>query len=148
MLEVGLRHAAAEGFADRCTTHVGLVSSLAEDGFDAATSVLVSHFLPDPDARQAYFADLAQRLKPGGLLFEACLCAELGAPSFEPLMALWLALSGMPEERRPFFVNAFGKDLAAHDPAGVEALLVRAGFPAPVQCFQAALIRGWIATRP
>lgn len=147
MLDVGRRHAAAEGFADRCEFHVGLVCSLAEDGFDAATSVLVSHFLADAAEREAYFAEIARRLKPGGLLFDADHCADPEHTSFGPLMELWLTVAGMPDERKAFFRAAFGRELAAHGPAEVEAMIARAGFSAPVQCFQATLIRGWIAVR-
>lgn len=147
MLDVGRRHATAEGFADRCEFYTGLVSSLAADGFDAATSVLVSHFITDTVERSAYFAEIATRLKPGGLCFNADLCADTRASSFDVTMDLWLALSGMPDERKPFFRGAFGTGLAAHGPAEVEAIIARAGFSAPVQCFQAALIRGWMTVR-
>lgn len=147
MLHVAQRHAAAEGFVDRCEFHVGLVSSLAADSFDAATSVLVSHFLADSAQRQAYFAEIAKRLVPGGRLFNADLCADTEAPTFGAVMDLWLTLSGMPEERKGFFRAAFGSGLAAHGPAEVEAMIASAGFDAPVPVFQAALIRGWTALR-
>ncbi|MDP2306875.1 MAG: methyltransferase domain-containing protein [Pseudomonadota bacterium] len=147
MLAVGRRNAVAEGFADRCEFHVGLVSSLAADPFDAATSVLVSHFLTDAADRQAYFAEIARRLKPGGLLFNADLCADLLDPSFGSVMDLWLAQAGMPDERKVSFRAVFGRGVAAHGPAEVEAMIARAGFSAPAQCFQAALIRGWVTAR-
>lgn len=147
MLEVGRRHAVAEGFVDRCELHVGSVSSLDADGFDAATSVLVSHFLADAAARQAYFDDVARRLRPGGLLFEAALCAERDAPSFGPLMDLWLALAGLPAERQAPFREAFGRTLAAHGPREVEAMITRAGFGVPMPVVQAGLILGWGAVR-
>jgi tRNA (cmo5U34)-methyltransferase len=148
MLAVGRRHAVAEGFVDRCEFHVGLVSSLAADSFDAATSVLVSQFLTDAADRRAYFAEIARRLKPGGLLFNADLCADTGDPSFGSVMDLWLTLAGMPDERRDSFRAAFGSGLAAHGPAEVEAMIAGAGFSAPAQCFQATLIRGWVAALP
>lgn len=147
MLAVARRHAEAEGFAERCTFHAGFVSSLEAEPFDAVTSVLVSHFLTSADERQAYFASLAARTTPGGRLFEAALCADPHDPSFGAVMDLWLGLSGMPEERKGPFRALFGKDLAAHGPAEVEAMLERAGFSAPTPVFQAALVRGWTAAR-
>ena len=147
MLEVGRRHAVAEGFADRCTLHVGHLSSLAAGPFDAATSVLVSHFLTDAADRRAYFGEIARRLKPGGLLFNADLCAELDHPAFASVMDLWLDLADMPEERKESFRAAFGRGVAAHGPAEVDAMIAGAGFSAPVLCVQAALIRGWTAVR-
>lgn len=147
MLAVCRRHAIAEGFADRCELHVGHVASLPLEPFDAAASVLASHFLADPIERQAYFVEIAARLKPGGRFFNADLCASLDDPSFEPLMTLWLELARVPEERRAGFRTAFGKSLAVQGPAEVETMITRAGFSVPVPCVQAALIRGWAASR-
>lgn len=147
MLAVGRRHAVTEDFAERCQFHVGHVSALPTEPFDAATSVLVSHFLPDALDRQAYFTEIAARLKPGGLFFNADLCTSLDDPSFEALMTLWLDLARVPDERKASFRAAFGKDFAVHGPAEVEAMITRAGFSAPVQCVQAALVRGWVASR-
>ncbi len=148
MLDVARRHAEAEGFADRCAFHDGLVASLDQGSFDAATSVLVSHFLAAAGDRQAYFADIAQRVKPGGRFFNADLCADVNHPSFAQVMDIWLGLAQMPEERRGMFRGAFGTALAAQGPAEVESMIERAGFSAPIPVFQALLIRGWIATRP
>lgn len=147
MLDVARRHAMTEGFADQCEFYTGLVASVATDPCDAATSVLVSHFLTDAAERQAYFAEIAGRLKPGGLLFNADLCADTEDPSYGALMDLWLTVAGMPEERKASFRAAFGKGLAAHGPAEVQSMIARAGFSAPIPCFQATLIRGWVATR-
>jgi len=147
MLAVAQRHAVAEGFADRCTFHVGPVASLPAGGFDGATSVLVSHFLPDPGERRAYFAEIAKRLVPGAPLFTADLCAELDAPQFGALMELWVTLARLPDDRRGPFRAAFGTAIAAHGPREVEAMIRDAGFSAPVPVFQAALVRGWTAQR-
>lgn len=147
MLEVGRGHAIAEGFADRCTFHAGFVSSLAADGFDAATSVLVSHFLPDATERQAFYAEIARRLKPEAPFFTADLCADTQAASFDTLMDLWLAQPGIADDRKVAFRTMFGKAIAVHGPSEVEAMIAHAGFSPPVPCLQAALIRGWVATR-
>lgn len=150
MLDVARRHAEAGGFADRCVFHVGFVSSLPHEAHDAAASVLVSHFLTAASARQAFFEDIAARLKPGGLLFDADLCADPQEASFDAVMDLWLSMmahSGMMDaEGKVRYRAMFGREFAAHGPAEVEAILGRAGFSSAA-CFQVALIRGWIASR-
>lgn len=151
MLAVARRHAHAEGFAARCTFHDGYVSSLDDRAFDAATSIMVSHFLTDAAERQAFFADIAARLVPGGLLFTADLCADMQAPSFEPLLSLWLRTlaygTGMTEERQLAYRGMFGRDFAAQGPAQLEALIEAAGFAAPTPCSQIALARAWVTRR-
>ena len=150
MLDIARSHAAAEGFARRCSFHVGYVEDVDETGFDAATSLLVSHFLTDTAARTAYFRSIAERLKPGAPLFVADLCADRSAAGFPRLMDVWLNLmthAGMTPEGRAHYTAAFGHDFAVHGPDEVEAMMETAGFARPVQCLQTGLIRGWTVTK-
>jgi tRNA (cmo5U34)-methyltransferase len=152
MLNVARRHAAAEGFADRCVFHEGLLSTLAPTPHHAATTLLVSHFLTDAAARQAFFEDVAAHLSPGGLLFNADIATDPNDPAFDSVMDLWVGLltyaGTLSPEGGPAYREAFGSNFAAHTPAEVEALIARAGFAAPAQCYQAALMRGWTTHLP
>ncbi|MFN3312352.1 MAG: SAM-dependent methyltransferase [Hyphomonas sp.] len=150
MLAVARRHAEAEGFADRCTFYADYVSATPTVAHDAATSLLVSHFLMEPSARQAFFADIAARLKPGGRLFTLDLCTDNRAASFDAVMGLWLDLlrrSGVPEDGIARYTESYGRDFAAHSPAELHALIVAAGFAPPAPVFQAALMRGCVTMR-
>lgn len=150
MLAVARRHAAAEGFLERCTFHADYVSATPVEAHDAATSILVSHFLTDAAARQSYFEDIAARLKPSGKLCTVDLCADDDAPSFGPVMGLWLdlmRLGGVPEENIDKYQQSYGRDFSAHGPVEFERLVEAAGFTPPAPVFQAALMRGWIAQK-
>jgi tRNA (cmo5U34)-methyltransferase len=150
MLAVARRHAEAEDFAARCSFVADYVSATPPDAHDAATSLLVSHFLTEAPARQAFFADIAARLKPGGLLFNLDLCADRGAPGFAGTLDLWLNLlhiGGVPEENRKGWVAAYGRDFGVHGPSELEALIEAAGFTPPAPVFQAAMMRGWTAAK-
>ncbi len=168
MLAVARRHAQNEGFAERCVFHAGYLPSLpTQDPFDAATSVLVSHFLADAQERRAYFESIASRLRPGGLFFNADLCADQQASHFEAAMDLWLQCiehSRDPEAKDSFLPTdgdapdaghaasasyraMFGREFAVHGPAEVEAMIGGAGFDTVVPCYQAVLVRGWLAQR-
>ncbi|MCA8902638.1 MAG: methyltransferase domain-containing protein [Hyphomonas sp.] len=150
MLAVARRHAEAEGFAGRCTFHADYVSATPVELHDAATSLLVSHFLMSAEGRQAYFADIAARVKPGGRLFNADLCTDDDAPSFSGVMGLWmelLGLAGLTEEGRANYLSSYGREFAGHGPEAVANMIEAAGFTPPAPVFQAALIRGWTAER-
>jgi tRNA (cmo5U34)-methyltransferase len=150
MLAVARRHAEAEGFADRCTFHASYVSAAPPELHDAATSLLVSHFLTEAAARQSFFEDIAARLKPAGRLFNLDLCADRGDARFARVMGHWqelLALNGLSEEQRTTYARMFGTDFAVHGPSEVEALIEAAGFTPPTPVFQGALMRGWTAAK-
>lgn len=150
MLDVARRKAEAQGIADRCSFHADYVSATDLTLHDGATSLFVSHFITDAASRQAYFADIAARLKPGGLLLVTDHAADLTAPTFSALMDHWLdltAVNGLKHEQMSGFRAAFGRDVAAHGPGEVEALISAAGFTPPVACFQATLMKGWTAQK-
>lgn len=153
MLDVASTHAEAEGFAARCSFHVGYVEDVEETGFDGATSLLVSHFLTEAADRTAYFRSIADRLAPGAPCFNADLCTDCMRDDFPRLMETWLnmtaltGLTGMTAEGRANYVSAFGRDFAVHGPSEVEAMMEAAGFTRPVQCVQAGLIRGWMTAK-
>ena len=149
MLDVARAHALREGFADRCSFHPGLLATLPPEPHAAATSLLVSHFLTDEGARRSYFREIAQRLEVGGVLVNADLCADREAETFPGLMELWLRMldhSGVAASRGAF-PAAFGRDVAVHGPDQVAAFIAEAGFTSPIPCFQAVLMRGWVAHR-
>lgn len=157
MLAVARRHLEAEGIMGRCALHVGYLDSCDATEHDAATSILVSHFLTDAGDRRAFFADIAARLKPGGLLFDADLAAHQDDPSFDSAMELWMRMvrysaqggsdGFMNEDVVSNYREMFGRDFAAHDPDAVEAMIADAGFGSIVRCYRAVLIQGWLARR-
>ena len=81
MLAICRRRAEEAGIASRCTFHEGYLESLpATDPFDAATCLLVSHFLLEKDERGDFFRQIAGRLRPGGYLVSADLASDMKAP--------------------------------------------------------------------
>lgn len=137
---------AAAGLAERCELHLGTLDTLpAAEPFDAATAILVSHFLVDPAARRQFFVEIARRLRPGGLLVSCDLATELGSPTFDALYEVWettFARVGLPVRR-----EVFGAAVGMLSPQALERLIASSGFDAPVPCFQALLMHGWFARR-
>lgn len=153
MLNVARRYAEAGSYVDRCEFHVGVVADLGRETYDAATSVLVSHFLTDADERRGYFAEISARLRQGGPLFNADLSAFRDEPAFEPIMDLWQRLRqlqatpGGPVDDGSAFRAAFGRDVAVHPPDEVASMIADAGFNSPALCYQFSLIRAWLAVK-
>ncbi|MGQ5525376.1 class I SAM-dependent methyltransferase [Chitinimonas sp. PSY-7] len=75
---------------DRIALYPGYVGEVdVGQEFDAVTSLLVMHFLPDEASKERYLASLANTLEPGGVLLLADLVGERGEDGFEQLFDSW-----------------------------------------------------------
>jgi len=139
------------GIAARCTFHEGYLDTLpASPPFDAATSILVSHFLVDSEEQRGFYRQIAARLRPDGFLVSAALVADPSAPASPSLLDVWMRMqeyAGVSAEQRGTMRGAYGRTFAAQLPREVEAIIASSGFSAPVLFFQTLLIHGWYAQR-
>lgn len=151
MLEVCRRRAGEAGITDRCTFHEGYLDSLpAGAPYHAATCFLVSQFILDKTVRSAFFAKIAERLAPGGLLASSDLSTDQDAPGYDDVLRVWQRATtptGVTDEGLRRMKATYAKDVAVLPPAEVAAILRAAGFEAPRTFFQAGLIRAWFARR-
>ncbi len=148
-LSVCRRDAEEAGITARCEFRQATVEELSpgDELFDGATSLLVSHWMPDLVARGRYFSAIAQRLKPGGVLVNADLAGDLASSQTEALLETWirtLRYFGLPADR---FRSSLGSGLALVDPVDVCRLLEASGLGEPVCFFQALLLHAWSARR-
>ena len=151
MLDVCRRRAEAEGFTSRCNFHEGYLDSLpAGQLHDAATCFLVSQFILEPEARSAFFREIADRLKPGGILASSDLASDTGSPEYAALLRTWLQLmasGGVTPEGLERMRQAYARDVAVLPPEHVASIIRSGGFDTPVRFFQAGLIHAWYSRR-
>lgn len=149
MLKVARRRCESAGLASQCSFHHGFLESLpASSEFDAATAVLVSQFLVNPEQRRNFFKEIAVRLVPEGLLVNADLSADRNLR--ERILQLWfqlIAFNGANSEQLAAYRSNFGKSVAVSHTDEVEALLTSAGFDKPIRFLQALLIQAWVSRR-
>lgn len=147
MLKICRQRAEQMGFSARCTFHEGYLDSLPrETPFDAATSILVSQFILQREARQSYFREIASRLRPGACLVSADLAGEVGSEKYEAEMGAWIQLMRQGDfsaEQAEKLRAAYATGVAILPPREVEKLIADSGFIPPVQFFQTMLIHGW-----
>lgn len=151
MLDVFREKAAAAGILDRCEFHEGYLESLPESPpFHAATSILVSQFVLDPEQRRGFFVEIAQRLVPGGQLVSADLSADLGSEEYDRLFSVWanlFGICGFTPDLVENVRNAYGNGVAVSSPEEIADLIASAGFEAPLAILQTVLIRAWCTRR-
>lgn len=72
MLDVAREYVTSAEASERVELIQGLTADLPETAnFDAATSILVMHFLPDDGSKEAYLGDIRKRLKTGATYLHA-----------------------------------------------------------------------------
>jgi tRNA (cmo5U34)-methyltransferase len=151
MLEICRRKAEECGIAARCVFHEGYLDSLPPSApFDAATSLLVSQFILESEARAAFFRAIAGRLRPGGYLASADLASDTTSATYQNLLEVWLRLmreTGSPPEQLEALRVTYGRDVALLPLEQVSSIIASGGFGTPVLFLQTCLIHAWYAQR-
>jgi tRNA (cmo5U34)-methyltransferase len=151
MLDVCRRKVEERGIAARCEFHEGYLESLPPgEAFDAATSLLVSQFILDREARTGFFRGIADRLRSGGVLVNADLSSDARPAAYQSLLDVWFRMMRTGEltpEAIEKMRAAYDRDVALLPPEEVGGIISAGGFDAPVQFLQTGLIRGWYARR-
>ncbi len=151
MLAACRKRAEAEGIAARCTFHQGTLDTLPEgEPFDAATCLLVSHFILNAEERREFYRGIAARLRPGGTLVNADLAGDVSDPAHQGLLDVWMRTmkyTGMSDAELEKHRNSFETDVAVLPPAELAALINASGFETPVLFFQSLMIHAWFSKR-
>ncbi|MFM9264103.1 class I SAM-dependent methyltransferase [Tychonema sp. BBK16] len=151
MLDICRQRAEDSGIASRCTFHEGYLDSLpASQSFDAATCLLVSHFIMQPEERCNFFSQIASKLRPNGYLVSSDVVSDMSTSAYQNLLEVWLRMlryAEMPDEEVEKFRASYGRDVAVLPPLEVESIIASSGFNTPVLFFQALLIHAWYARK-
>jgi tRNA (cmo5U34)-methyltransferase len=151
MLDICRQKAEENDITSRCTFHEGYLDSLPPSNpFDAATCLLVSQFLKEAEERSHFFNQIAQRLRPGGVLISSDLVLGMSPPVHQSLFEVWLRMlggSGWSEEDIEKVRAAWRLHIAALTPPEIEAIIAAGGFDTPVLFFQTLFIHAWFSKR-
>ncbi|HEY7772722.1 MAG TPA: class I SAM-dependent methyltransferase [Marinagarivorans sp.] len=151
MLDICRQRAETVGVASRCMFHKGYLSSLPFiEQQDAATCFLVSQFILDPNARSTFFHEIAEKLKPNGLLASSDLASEVESPEYKVLLRAWLNMMSAADFSQQALERlraAYANDVGVLAPSQVASIIQSGGFERPVPFFQAGLIHAWLSKR-
>lgn len=152
MMAIAEAELTSQGLTERVNLHTGYVSSLPEtEPMDAATLMLVMHFLPDDGSKLQLLKDIARHLKPGAELVLADLYGDKSSPYFAKLRRAWQSLyfSQLDDESRvkaeANFQNSIDNSIYFVSEARIIELLQAAGFEYVTKFYNAFLFGGWIA---
>lgn len=133
-------------------TNVRLIEALIGDlevdrKYDAATLLLVLHFLEDNGSKLELLKQIGDRLVSGALFVMLDITGDERMIR-ENLRILRLLLpDDITEEQINHRLNRIEKELFHVPEDRLEALCVEAGFEAPVRFFQSAIYMGWMTRK-
>ncbi|WP_256706406.1 class I SAM-dependent methyltransferase [Paenibacillus sp. FSL R7-0337] len=151
MLQAAQQRLGVAGLLDRVELHQTETSTWnCTRAYDAATCMLVLHFLQGRTNKLALLRSIAERLQPGAPLCMSAICGVPGSSAWELQMAGWrlhMLGNGIAEEQWQIFEQSFGVTSHPLPAAEMEELLLAAGFTAVSRFFGAYLIDGWLAVK-
>ncbi len=151
MIEIAESKIREQGLAGRVCLVEGFVRSVPpEPLFDAATSILVMHFLPDDGSKDEFAREISKRLKPGAGFVLADLEGDTASAGFKTLLSAWkknlLSVLQDPDKVEESFGNIM-KNVKFAPESRIREILENAGFEVVTKFCQNYLAGGYIAVK-
>lgn len=151
MLDVCRRRLRELGFENRCEFYADYLENLSlPNDYDVATSILVSQFINDKEARIDFFKNIAAKLKQGGTLINADLSGDITSFDYEQLLAIWAQMMADGNVQAQTVENirqTHKSGISFLPPQEVAGIIESAGFDKPSQFYQMAFIHGWVSRK-
>ena len=152
MMEIAKSQLENRSLSDRVALYTGYVDGLPKaEPMDAATLLLVMHFLADDGSKLKLLKDVASYLKPGAKLILADLHGDKSATYFSQFIRTWQALyfsqldDSARVEAEAKFATSIDNSIYFVSEARIVELLQQAGFTTVSKFYNAFLFGGWIA---
>ena len=152
MMAIAKQELIDQKLLDKINLHTGYVNTLPQTKpMDAATLMLVMHFVKDDGSKLQLLKDIAKRLKPGAQLILADLFGDKSAPYFAQLKTAWQSLyfNQLDDPARAKaesgFEAAISNSIYFVTEARIIELLNTAGFSNVTRFYNAFLFGGWTA---
>lgn len=150
MLSIAEKKVAAASMENKISLVLGLVDDVPEKDFDAATAILVMHFLPDDGTKLDFLKGISNKLKPGGSIILVDLEGEIGSDEYNTLSAAWKNQQLFVRDKKDRVEKEFNiREQEVHfiPQKRIESLLTEAGFTRIHKFFKAYLFGGYVAIK-
>ncbi len=150
MLAIARQKIAAASLENKISLIHGVIDDVAENDFDAATSILVMHFLPDDGSKLNFLKGIADKLKPGSLIILVDIEGEIGSNNYIRLSGAWKNQQIFKRGDNYTVNEEFElreKEVHFIPQKRIESLLNEAGFINIDKFFKAYLFGGFVAVK-
>lgn len=150
MLKTARQRIAAAGITAQAELHHADICSWSGGGYDAATCMLVLHFVQGRGSKLALLQAIAARLKPGAPLLISAINGDPASRAWQVQMAGWrlhMLRGGIGQEQGEAFTASFGVTSHPLPAEEMELLLEQASFTSLSRYFGSYLIDGWVALK-
>ncbi len=118
--------------------------------YDAATSILVMHFIPDDGSKLAFLQSIAQRLQSSAAFILVDVFGEKNTREFERTLSFmkeyWQEMK-VPPEKTAALLESLNTGVYPIPEARVLELLQQAGFGDVVRFYTGLWVGGWVAIK-
>ncbi len=152
MLAIAKKKIDRKGLANQVRLFKGYVHDLPEDHmYDAATCILVMHFLPDDGSKLRLLESIGRRLKSGSPFILVDGFGVKDSETFNRTVAAWksfvISRGVDPKDVEDGFSGQILKRLQFVPEERIEALLDEAGFEKPSRFYTGFLYGGWMTVK-
>jgi tRNA (cmo5U34)-methyltransferase len=152
MLAIAQKKIDEKRLANSISLFKGYVHDLPEtSGYDAATCILVMHFLPDDGSKLRLLESIGRRLKSGSPLILVDGFGMKDSDSFNLTVSAWKTFAKTqgvdPQLVEEGFSGQILKRLQFVPEKRMETLLVEAGFEKPSRFYTGFLYGGWVTIK-
>jgi len=148
MLAIAQQKIAQHQLSERISLIQGYVQDLPTDTlYDAATSILVMHFIPDEEGKLAFLQGIAQRLKISAPVILVDVFGTKGSSELEKTIATVQAYweeTGFPSDKQNQLLENFNNGVYPISETKILALLQQAGFSSVIRFYTGLWVGGWI----
>lgn len=139
------------GLSEQVKLFRGYTNDLADTPiYDAATSILVMHFIPDDGSKLAFLQSIARRMKLSSSFILVDVFGEKGTDDFQQMIALmnkFWQQTGISEAKITELLETMQKAVYPISETRVLELLKQAGFGKVIRFYTGLWLGGWMAVK-
>lgn len=151
MLAIAKNKIQQHGLSEQVKLFQGYTNDLPDSSiYDAATSILVMHFIPDDGGKLAFLQSIAKRMKSSGTFILVDVFGEKGTDDFQEMISLikefWQE-AGIIEAKKAEILETMEKGVYPISETRVLQLLEQAGFSKVIRFYTGLWVGGWMAVK-